>query len=114
MIRYSLAFLWLFTAITSVWFAYDVGVDILSHSFVDPKWYKMLIYLGGLLDAIIGVWLLSGVYLKLNAILQIIVIVGFTILISVLVPSYWLHPFGPVTKNITIVVLILVWFKKID
>ena len=98
---------------TSVWFGYDVGVDILSQSFVDSKWYQSLIYSGALLDFMIGIWLLSGVYLKQNAIVQIIVMVGFTILISVLVPQFWLHPFGPVTKNVPIIVLLLVWIKEL-
>ena len=114
MIRYSLAFLWLFTALTSVWFGYEQGVQILSQTNIPPKWFDLLIYARAILDAFIGVWLLTGKYLKFNAYLQIITIVGFSILISLLVPQFWLHPFGPVTKNVPIVVLIVLMIEKIS
>ena len=39
---------------------------------------------------------------------QMVLILGYTIIITLFLPGYWLHPFGPVLKNIPILVLLLV------
>jgi hypothetical protein len=38
--------------------------------------------------------------------LQIAVILVYTAIISLALPEYWLHPFGPVLKNLPLVALI--------
>ena len=41
---------------------------------------------------------------------QAALIAGYTVLISVFLPEYWLHPYGPVSKNLPILGLIaLLW-----
>lgn len=40
--------------------------------------------------------------------LQFILIAGYTAIISAFLPAYWLHPFGPILKNIPILALLLV------
>ncbi len=39
---------------------------------------------------------------------QMALIVGYSIVISVRLPEYWLHPFGPVLKNLPLMAAILV------
>jgi hypothetical protein len=33
---------------------------------------------------------------------------SYTVIITIYLPEYWLHPFGPVLKNIPILALLLV------
>jgi hypothetical protein len=37
-------------------------------------------------------------------------ILGYTALISIFLPEYWLHPYGPITKNLPVLAAIaLLW-----
>jgi hypothetical protein len=38
---------------------------------------------------------------------QIALIIGYTLIISVALPEFWLHPFGPVLKNVPLLAAIL-------
>ncbi|BCE01654.1 DoxX-like family protein [Marinicellulosiphila megalodicopiae] len=114
MIRFSLSFLWLFTALTSAFFAFEISLEILEQTIIPMKYHVFLIYSGSALDGIIGIWLCFAKKIRWVIYLQWIVILGFTLIISWLVPNYWLHPFGPVTKNIPIFVLCWVWLKQHD
>ncbi|TQV85418.1 DoxX-like family protein [Aliikangiella coralliicola] len=114
LIRLSLASLWIFTALTSLVWGYQTGVDILiSAKFhnirIDESTARLLVYAGSGVDFIIGVWLLSNRSIKLCCNIQIFVIIIFTLLITIIDASYWFHPFGPITKNIPILVLILIY-----
>jgi hypothetical protein len=40
--------------------------------------------------------------LKTIGILQLITVITYTIAISIGIPNYWLHPFGPLLKNIPV------------
>jgi hypothetical protein len=104
--RLSLSFLWLFTAATSFWWARNIGYEVLSLADIHSKMANVFINLGSLLDAAIGVWLLSNKQLKWCYRFQIILIISYSLLLTLIAPSFWLHPFGPVTKNIPILVLI--------
>jgi hypothetical protein len=104
--RLSLSFVWLFTAATSFWWARDIGYEILAQQHIPDELADLCINAGSLLDAIIGFWLLSNYQLRWCYRIQILLILSYSLLISIIAPSFWLHPFGPVTKNIPILVLI--------
>lgn len=104
--RASLSFMWLFTAATSFWWARDIGYEIFAQQHISGNIADLCINAGSLLDAGIGFWLLSGYQLRWCLRLQILLILGYSILLSIIAPSFWLHPFGPVTKNIPILALI--------
>ena len=109
--RISLSFLWLFTAATSFWWGRDSGYAILAQQNIHNGFADICINAGSLLDAVIGLWLLTGRRLKWCYGLQIILIVSYSILLSFIAPDFWLHPFGPITKNLPIVVLIFMLMK---
>jgi len=60
-------------------------------------------------DVMIGLLVLFRWRPALLASLQTVVVAGYTIVLSVLVPDLWLHPFGPLLKNLPILALIAVW-----
>ena len=108
---WSLAFLWCFTGITSVFLEPEFGFNLLSQVGVTGVLADFAVYGGGILDFIIGLWLLSFYKLKNCCIFQIAVIAIYTALLTIVDANFWLHPFGPVTKNIPIIVLILFVYK---
>lgn len=104
--KYSLAFLWVFTGLTSVFFSPEIGYEILTSANITEPLAVIAIYAGGALDVILGFWLMTSVKTKLCCIVQVSVIASYTVLLTFIDASFWLHPFGPITKNIPIIVLI--------
>jgi uncharacterized membrane protein YphA (DoxX/SURF4 family) len=104
--RLSLSFIWIFTAFTSLFLDRETGREIIALTAISGHYDDGLINAGSLLNLVIGVWLLTGYKLRWACWVQIIVILAYTAVLSIIAPAYWLHPFGPVTKNIPLLVLI--------
>jgi hypothetical protein len=45
----------------------------------------------------------------MNAILQLVVVAGYTFVLGLALPELWAGLFGPLAKNIPVLALILVW-----
>ncbi len=110
--KYSLAFLWIFTGLTSLFFSPEVGFKILANADITNEIAELAVYAGGLFDIVLGLWIISVKWLRLCCLVQIITIIIYTVLLSIIDISFWLHPFGPVTKNLPILVLILIVFEQ--
>ncbi|SFC86594.1 DoxX-like family protein [Pseudoalteromonas denitrificans DSM 6059] len=106
--KYSLSFLWIFTGATSIFFNPEVGYEILSKSKMTGLFADIAVYGGGVLDIALGLWLLTRIKIKLCCLFQISLIVFYTLLLTLIDGSFWLHPFGPITKNIPILILIFI------
>ncbi|MEH6443812.1 MAG: DoxX-like family protein [Oceanospirillaceae bacterium] len=105
---YSLVFLWIFTGLTSMFFAPNVAYEILEKAAITGQLATLFIYAGGVLDIFIGLWLSVRFKIRLCCIAQIMVISIYTLLLTVIDVSFWLHPFGPITKNFPIIILIII------
>ncbi|MGL6211354.1 MAG: SDR family oxidoreductase [Paracoccaceae bacterium] len=62
---------------------------------------------GGLVDAAIGIALLRNWRPKTTAILQVLMVAGYTLGLTLIAPALWLDPFGGLLKNLPILALIL-------
>ena len=60
-------------------------------------------------DVLIGLALLFRVKLRAVALIQLLMVAGYSIVLSLLLPELWLHPFGPLLKNLPIIVAIIAW-----
>lgn len=112
--RWSLSFLWIFTGLTSVYFSPDIGYQVLLKAGITGVVADTLVYSGSALDVLIGLWLLLGRGLVFCIVFQGAVIVVYTVLLSIVDASFWLHPFGPLTKNLPILVLLLAMLNNIQ
>lgn len=110
--RLSLCFLWIFTGITSVFLAKDIGHEVLQNVGFSLEASELLIISGSLLDGILGIWLLLGRHLKACYLIQLFVIVIYSVLLTIFSPDFWFHPFGPLTKNLPIMVLIYYLYEQ--
>ncbi|HEY8939899.1 MAG TPA: hypothetical protein VIM59_06920, partial [Cellvibrio sp.] len=54
--RYALAFMWLFTAATSLWWGRQIGYEVLALAAITNKAADVCINAGSLLDGAIGLW----------------------------------------------------------
>jgi uncharacterized protein YbjT (DUF2867 family) len=100
-LRGAVALVWIVTGVLSFGI-YPVAEShaLLAQAGVPPRWAPLFLYGAAGLDLVLGVLTLVlkrrvGLWLA-----QIALIVGYTAIISVRLPEYWLHPYGPVLKNL--------------
>ncbi|WP_448547560.1 DoxX-like family protein [Thalassotalea fusca] len=108
---YSLSFLWLFTGLTSIFFSPETGYEILASANITGVLADISVIGGGVLDIVLGIWLLTAFRIKLCCLIQTAVIVFYTLLLTLIDAGFWFHPFGPITKNVPIIVLIFYVYK---
>lgn len=108
LLRYSLVFVWLATAFVSVWEWRGQSQQLLAALPADAEWMKSPLIVGGAaVDAALGLWLLfkpsRRAYLA-----ALSVMLCMTLLATAVEPSWWLHPLGPLTKNVPIAAILWV------
>jgi len=106
--RWALAAMWLGTAWVSL-FAYPRAAShaLLARLGLHGGWAEAALWSGALLDAALGLALLVFRRRRLVYRLQLALILAYTVLISVGLPEFWVHPFGPLLKNIPLLAMIL-------
>jgi nucleoside-diphosphate-sugar epimerase len=108
LLQTSIAFVWLFTAACSLWFyPHTASYRLLQQMGVAPFWQPILLYSASLLDAFLGIALLCNYQTKKLGIMQILLICGYSALISWKLPYLWFDPFAPIAKNLPLLVAIL-------
>jgi hypothetical protein len=100
--RYAVALIWLWTALVS-WFFYPQAESIdwlrrLGLSYAT----QTLLLLACLFDAAMGVCTIFFVSKYLWR-LQIVVVILYSLAIAIALPAFFLHPFGPLIKNIAVI-----------
>lgn len=107
--RITVALVWLVTAMLSLG-VYPVAgsLALLAHVGLHGAMAYAALYGGALLDLALGVATLAlrGRALRLAYLAQVALILSYTAIISVALPAFWLHPFGPILKNLPMLALI--------
>jgi hypothetical protein len=107
LMRYTLAVIWLVSGALSLGiYPQHESLEMLGQVGLQGTTALIALYGGALLDVAMGVLTLAYPARALWA-AQAAVIIGYTVIITVWLPQYWLHPFGPVLKNLPI--LLLLW-----
>lgn len=106
-LRLSIVFVWLATALVSVWELQGQSAQLLLAAGVrDASLARWLILAGAGVDAALGLamllWPARWSYLAALAVMGLMTLVG-----TVLDPTLWLHPLGPLTKNLPIAAVLL-------
>lgn len=109
LLRLSIAFVWIYTGFISI-FVYPIesSYKLLAQLGIGESAVPITLYGAAILDFLLGIATLLGYRLKIIGIAQIILIISYTILITLFLPEYWIHPFGPISKNIPLVISILI------
>lgn len=109
LLRWSLGLMWIAAGITSA-FLYPPGESygLLASVGITGLFAPFALYAAALLDGLLGAALLAGYRVRSVGAVQIALIAGYTGLITWALPEFWLHPFGPVAKNVPLVAATLV------
>ena len=102
----SLSALWCGTGAVSLINHHDISLQLMQEAGLGKAAPAALcISVGAGLDFLLGValwWRPQPTMLRL----ALVCLTGWTLLCSVLLPQYWLHPFGPLLKNLPIAALL--------
>ncbi len=107
LMRYTLAVIWLVSGALSLGiYPQRSSLEMLAQVGVHSTAALTALYGGALLDILLGILTLARPASALWLV-QAAVIIIYTVIITIWLPQYWLHPFGPVLKNLP--VLLLLW-----
>ncbi len=110
LMRIVLATIWLVTGVLSLCTAQE-GLNLLNRIGLYGYTALSALYLAAALDILLG--LLSLIrYGKLLWMIQACLIFVYSLIISIWLPEYLLHPFGPILKNLPILLILWLLYKS--
>ncbi|TAK61512.1 NAD(P)H-binding protein [Methylobacter sp.] len=109
LLNISIALVWLWAGLVSA-FLYPVAdsYQMLSRVGITGAWAPLTLYGASLADFLLGILVLIRWRVRLVAMLQISIMLAYSVVISFCLPEFWLHPFGPLIKNLPLLPAILV------
>lgn len=101
LLRFSIAAVWIWTGIVSFGlFPVEDSYALLDRVGVPRAFAPVMLYGAALLDLAFGILMLVLAQRRPLYLLQIAVVLGYTAIISWRLPEFWLHPYGPILKNL--------------
>lgn len=112
-LRIALALMWIWTGIVSFGlYPVQDSLQLLARVGLHGALARVALYGAAALDLLFGVLTLALPARRRGALwaAQLLLVVAYTVLITIFLPEYWLHPYGPVTKNLPVLAaLALLW-----
>lgn len=112
-LRAAVALVWIWTGIVSLGlYPVQDSDGLLARVGLQGVAATIALYGAAALDLLLGVatWFAPGRWRRWVWAMQLALIAGYTVLITIFLPEYWLHPYGPLTKNLPMMAAIaLLW-----
>lgn len=110
-VRCVLALIWLAIGALSLGiYPVESSLQLLARAGLHDDAARAALYLGASLDIFLGMATLLMPHRRLW-IFQATVIVAYTLIITMTMPEFWLHPFGPILKNLAVLTLIWLLYR---
>ena len=90
-------------------FPVEQSYEFLAASGISGNAAPIMLYGLAVVDIILGLATLIGYRIRPLIFFQIALIFLYTLSITFTLPEFWLHPFGPVLKNIPLLATLLVY-----
>jgi uncharacterized protein YbjT (DUF2867 family) len=109
LLRWSIALVWIVTGVISLGlYPVERSYELLARAGVPDVLAPLMLYGAALMDLAFGIATLTMRRRQMLWLVQIVVILVYTIIISLRMPEFWLHPFGPLLKNLPMLAAIVV------
>jgi len=101
LLRLTVALVWIVTGIVSLGvYPISESLDLLARVGLNGSFALAALYVAAALDLALGIATLTMRKRHWLYAFQALVILGYTAIITLWLPEYWLHPYGPVLKNL--------------
>ena len=108
LLRLSIGCLWIFTGIVSAFvFPLEQSYAMLEKAGVTGLWGPVMLYGAAATNFVLGLATLMAYRLQITGLIQVALIALYTIIITFSQPELWVHPFGPISKNIPLIIATL-------
>jgi uncharacterized protein YbjT (DUF2867 family) len=108
LLRISLALVWIVTGIVSLGlYPLQDSYDLLQRTGIPASLQPLMLFGAAGLDLAIGIGILVLKRRRWLWLLQLALILFYTVVISIRLPEFWLHPYGPLLKNLPMLAAIL-------
>lgn len=110
LLRFSVAFVWIFTGLISLGlYPVEASYELLAQVGIAGALAPVMLYGAALLDLAfgVGIYALKPPQRRWLWRAQMLLIVVYSLIIAWYLPQFWLHPFGPLLKNIPMLAVIL-------
>lgn len=104
--QWSLVFLWLYSGVQPIVTATDASLQLLAQIGIAAAWQWPLLLAASLCDVVLAVWTAWRPSRVLWWI-QCGLVAFYSVVIAVLLPENWLHPFGPLVKNVPLLAMLV-------
>jgi uncharacterized protein YbjT (DUF2867 family) len=109
LLRIIIAFVWIWSGIVSAFlYPTDQALGLLNDVGISGSYTIYVLYIASFLDISLGVLTFIGCRIIPLLWFQIAVILVYSIILTFLAPYHWLHPFGPVLKNLPLMVTLYI------
>ena len=106
-LRVSLAIVWLWSGLTSAFFyPTEQSLGLLSAVGLDGIEASIALYMLIVMDIALAIATLVVPSRRLWR-LQLAIVFGYTLAVTIFLPAFWLHPFGPLLKNLPILAVLI-------
>ncbi|WP_417534881.1 SDR family oxidoreductase [Marinobacterium stanieri] len=113
LLRLSLVFMWVWTGLTSaLWYPVDDSYQMLSAVGLSGVALPIALYIAALLDTLLGLALLLNYRLRIVLLTQVAMVLGYSLILTFCLPEFWLHPFGPISKNLPLIAASLMLYVR--
>jgi uncharacterized protein YbjT (DUF2867 family) len=112
LLRWSIAAVWIWTGIVSLGlFPRDASLALLARTGITGALADVALYGAAALDLILGAATLLMRRRRLLWITQFALILTYTVIITIELPEFWLHPYGPILKNLPLLACIALLYR---
>jgi len=111
-LRVSVALVWLIAGVVSLgWYPMEDSLALLTAVGVPAALAPAALYTAAGLDIVLGLLVLSPWRGRWLWLLQAAVVLAYTAVLTLHLPGFWLHPFGPLAKNLPFLAVIWLLFE---
>jgi uncharacterized protein YbjT (DUF2867 family) len=107
LLRYAMAAMWIVTGIVSAFvFPVDESLALLARTGISGAAGPVALYGAAALDVLLGALMLAPRRRRWLYKAQFVLIGFYTVTITLFLPAYWAHPYGPILKNLPLLAAI--------
>jgi hypothetical protein len=112
LLRWSIALVWIWTGIVSLGvYPRAESLALLARTGITGTLADFALYAAAALDLALGAATLLMRRRRMLWLAQFLLILGYTIIITIKLPEFWLHPYGPILKNLPLLACIALLYS---